>query len=99
MTRFEFTYVDVLNLQTLIVETKLIMNDRVETLSFFTYYLKFSLEDLVEAISTFIYNQTGITIGIDIGKDRLVSMDEIPILEESYNILLERIETEERNEK
>jgi len=99
MIRFEFTYVDVLNLQTLIVETKLTINDRVETLSFFTYYLKFSLKDLIETISTFIYNQTGITISIDIGKDRLVSMDEIPILEESYNILLERIETEERNEK
>jgi len=92
MTRFEFTYVDVLNLQTLIVETKLIINGKVETLSFFTHYLKFSLEDLIETINTFIYNQIEITISIDIGKDRLISMNEIPILEESYNILLERID-------
>ena len=99
MIRFEFTYVDILNLQTLIIEAKLIINGKVETLSFFTHYLKFSLKDLIETISIFIYNQTGITISIDIGKNRLVSMDEIPILEESYNILLERIEIEERNEK
>jgi len=99
MTRFEFTYIDVLNLRTLVVEMKLIIDNRVETLSFFTYYLNFNLEDLIETIKTFIYNKTGITISIDMDKDKLISMDEISVLEESYNILLEKIETEERNEK
>jgi len=97
MTRFEFTYVNILNLRTLVVEMKLTIDNKIETLSFFTYYLKFNLEDLVETINTFIYNKTGITISIDTGENRLISMNEIPILEESYNILLKRLETEERN--
>jgi len=89
MIKFEFTYVEIINLTTIIIEARLITDDDIYHLSFFSYYLDFTLVDLIDTTTTFIYNNTGIKINVDINGNALVSLDDIATLEESYNIYLE----------
>jgi len=92
MITFKFTYYDVINLITLLIECELNIKKKKHSCLFFTDYTKFNLDDLLYIIISFIYDCTDIELTINVRENIPVTRVELDIIEDSINILLNKLE-------